>query len=428
MSTSRTIACLALALFFSCASLYAQTGHWEGVIQAGEQKVAIEVDLALISGTSSGTFSNPAKGIRGFPLSGVRFDGSSVTFAINAGSGGGTFRGVLGANGKTMGGTFSTHGPDGQPHELPFELTRTGDAKIEAAAKMAPVRKELEGTWAGALEVDGETRELRLRFANQDGAGSGVVITREGAEITISQIEQKGSSVTLHVKMIGGSYTGTLNAGATELTGTWTQGPFTAPLTFRRSSPIDRWAAAVGGRERVAAIQSTYREATVEASGFQGVIRVWHKADGTYRKEEQIGPMSIVETFDGTNGTLQQGDAPARAMTAAELELARSQAIANWNAVFFAFFPERRRGTVTTDGDTIVLAPEGGVERRVLLDPQTSLPKTMTHRRGPQTITVTFDAYETVDGLTLEKEIHRTTGTPAFDAVIRFTKTEITWR
>jgi len=387
------------------------------MIRAGEQNVAIGVDLA----PDSGTFSNPAKGIRGFPLSNVRLDRNSVTFEIKAGLGGGTFRGVF--DGKTMSGTFSTHGPDGQPYELPFELTRTGDAKIEAAAKLAPIRKELEGTWTGSLEVDGNTRELRLQL----GSKTAVVITSEGVEIAITRMEQEASNITFEVSAISGSYTGTLNADATELGGTWTQGPFHAPLTFRRTSPIDRWAAAVGGREKIAAIQSTYREATVEAGEYKGVIRVWHKADGTYRKEEQIGPMSVVETFDGTGGTLQQGDAPARAMTAAELELARSQAIANWNAVFFAFFPERRHGTVTLDGDTIVLTPEAGIERRVTLDPLTSLPKSMTHRRGPQTITVTFDSYETIDGIRFEKEIHRTTGNPMFDAVIRFTKTEITY-
>src|SRR5262249_35002425 len=47
------------------------------------------------------------------------------------------------------------------------------------------------------------------------------------------------------------------------------------------------------------------------------------------------------------------------------------------NAMLFAFFPERRRGAVDIEGDnTIVLKPEGGVEWRVVLDPQTSLPKT----------------------------------------------------
>ena len=66
-----------------------------------------------------------------------------------------------------------------------------------------------------------------------------------------------------------------------------------------------------------------------------------------------------------------------------------------------------------------------GVEWRVVLDPQTSLPKTMAHQEGERTITVTFVAYETVNGIKFEKEIHRSAGDPSRSAVIRFTKTVI---
>ncbi len=196
--------------------------------------------------------------------------------------------------------------------------------------------------------------------------------------------------------------------------------------TFAVENPIDRWANAIGGRNKVAAIKSIYREATLEYGGAQGTIKVWHTADGKYRKEEQIATYSIIETFDGVNGTVQQGDAPPHQMTRAELEIATSKRFSNSNAMLFAFFPERRRGSVTIEGDnTIVLKPEGGIEWRVTLDPQTSLPKTMVHKEGDRTITVTFDSYETVEGVKFEKEIHRSAGDPRFGSVIRFTKTVI---
>ena len=73
----------------------------------------------------------------------------------------------------------------------------------------------------------------------------------------------------------------------------------------------------------------------------------------------------------------------------------------------------------------IVLRPEGGIDWRVTLDPETSLPRTMVHKEGEQNITVTFDGYETVDGIKFEKEIHRSAGDPTRGAVIRFTKTVI---
>jgi len=201
-----------------------------------------------------------------------------------------------------------------------------------------------------------------------------------------------------------------------------------ATLSFNepaaKSPAIERWAEAVGGRARVAAIQAIYREGTIDVAGMQGTIKVWHTADGKYRKEEQVGPFSSVETFDGTTGMLKQGDAPPHAMAGAELQRARSSAFANANAVFFAFFPERRRGTLELEGDdTLVLKPEGGIDWRVTLDPQTALPKTMTHQQDGRTITVDFAAYEVVDGFKLEKEIHRSTGDARFNAVIRFSTT-----
>jgi hypothetical protein len=206
---------------------------------------------------------------------------------------------------------------------------------------------------------------------------------------------------------------------------------FMLPLFFivisaSADDPIERWAKAVGGRDKVATIKSIYREGTIEYAGYQGTLKVWHTADGKYRKEEQIATYSLVETFDGANGFVKQGDGPPHQMTGAELALATSKRFSNSNAMLFAFFPERRRGTVSFEGENlIVLKPEGGVEWRVTLDPQTSLPKTMIHKEGDQTITVVFASYEIVDGIKFEKEIHRSAGDPSRGAVIRFTKTVI---
>lgn len=199
---------------------------------------------------------------------------------------------------------------------------------------------------------------------------------------------------------------------------------FLAAVAVHAEDPIDRWAAAAGGREKVAAIQGVYREATLEWRGMQGTIKVWRTPDGRYRKEERIATLSATEVFDGTNATLRQGDAPPRALAGPELARARGTAFANSNAMFFAFFPEKRRGTVAVEGDdTVVLRPEGGIDWRVTLDPATSLPKTMTHAENGRTVTVTFVAWETVDGVRFEKELHRSIGDPSMDAVILFTKT-----
>jgi len=410
---------LLLSFFFLASSvLHAQTGHWEGTIQAAEKSVNIEFDLTK----NGGTFNLPARNLKALPLSNVALNGTAVTFEIK-GDGGGVFQGTVSADGKSIEGTFSMRGP--QPMEIPFTLKRTGDARIEAPPKSAPIGKELEGKWVGKLEVGGKQKQIGLTLTNHSDASSTGNLTSDGIEIAIGSIVQKGRDLTLDLKNIGGSYSGTLRDDGT-IVGTWTQTPFIGPLVFRRDSPLDRWATAVGGREKIAAIRSIYREATIDVSGFTGSIKVWHTAEGKYRKEEQVATFSSIETFDGTNGMVQQGAGEPRPMTGHELEVATSKAWANTNAILFAFSPERHHGSVVVERDgTIVLEPQGGIEWRVTLDPETSLPKTMTHVEGGRTITVDFVAYDTIDGYKFEKEIHRSTGDPRFNAVIRFTKTVV---
>jgi hypothetical protein len=239
-----------LAILFA-VSLNDPCGHWEGVIHAPAMDYVVTFDVAKNDkGQLTGTFSNAAENLRGLPLANVVADGVAVTLALPGGAA--VCHTTL--DGKSMKGTFTmTH--DAKAVDLPIELTRTGDAKIEAAPKSPAISKELEGKWSGTLDVNGTKKNVGLRLVNQpDGTSSGVIISNEGMAFPITLISQKGSSVSLDVKNVGGTYSGTLNGA--ELSGTWTQGAFNGPLKFTRSStPVDRWASALGGREKLAGIK-----------------------------------------------------------------------------------------------------------------------------------------------------------------------------
>lgn len=199
-----------------------------------------------------------------------------------------------------------------------------------------------------------------------------------------------------------------------------------ASPAYATDTNIEAWVAAAGGRDKLSSVRAIYREATIEVAGYTGTIKVWRTPDGKYRKEEQIGPLVLVETFDGAVGMMQRGQNSPQMMNEAELARARSAAFANFAAVFFVAFPEHRRGTVVTEADgTIVLRPEGGIDWRVTLSPDLLLPHTMVHQEGDRTVTVTFFKVETIDGITMEKQIRRLTGDPNRDSVIWFTKTVI---
>jgi hypothetical protein len=209
------------------------SGHWEGSVQVPDNPVKVEIDLAKnAKGELGGTVNNVTENVQGIPLTSVSIDGKTIRIVIKSGNAPGAFDGVLSDDGKTITGNYNT---DEGGYSIPFSLTRTGDAKVEAPpSKSPPIGKELEGIWNGTLDVAGTRKRLVLTMSNQpDGSSTGNIVSLDagGVEIPIS-IAQKGTSVTVDVKMVNGSFTGTLSADGTALVGTWTQGALVLPLTF----------------------------------------------------------------------------------------------------------------------------------------------------------------------------------------------------
>ena len=227
---------LLATLFLSRASLLAQpaadpSGHWEGTIQAPNMAVSIEIDLARNGqGDFVGTFGQPAQGVKGLPLSTVAVEAQKIRFVVKGGPEAATFDGTVSADGRSISGSVTQGG-----FAIPMDLARTGDARIAPPPKSAPIGKELEGTWSGTLDVNGQQMRLVVKMANQpDGTAAGTVVSPDGSGVDIPiTMAQKASSVTIEVPSVGASFVAVLNAERTELTGTWTQGPSALPLTLK---------------------------------------------------------------------------------------------------------------------------------------------------------------------------------------------------
>jgi hypothetical protein len=215
------------------------SGHWTGAIHvppfngAASREVALEIDLSNNSnGMLTGTFSQPEQGVKGLPLSNVSREGHTVSFEIKA-NGGGLFKGTQ-ADATSISGEFVTSQGG---YNVPFDLKRTGDARIATAPKSAPIGKELEGTWNGAIDAGGKQERLVLTLTNHaDGTATGTIKDLDGSNVEIPiAITQKASNVTIDVAVVGASYAAALNTNG-ELVGTWAQGPMSLPLTFTRVS------------------------------------------------------------------------------------------------------------------------------------------------------------------------------------------------
>ena len=137
MNLTHRTAWLAVMLLSPLPFLRAQaaadpSGHWEGAIHAPFGEVNIEVDLAKNgAGAFVGTYGNPNDNLKGFPLANIAIEGRSVRMELKA-NGGGTFEGTLSADAKSIPGTFIT--AEGG-FSVAFDLTRTGDAKMEPGAQ-----------------------------------------------------------------------------------------------------------------------------------------------------------------------------------------------------------------------------------------------------------------------------------------------------
>jgi len=228
---------LIIAALFIAASTPARaqqspdlSGHWQGALQTPSLQVPFDLDLAKDgSGRLVGTLSVPGQKIRGLPLTKVEVEGTAVNFQARSDQ---TFSGALSDDRQSMTGEFLISG-----NSLPFTLTRTGAAQIEAPRKSATLSKQLEGTWTATLIVEGMPHQLVMTLVNHpDGFASGRIVNEgEGwIELPIA-IVQQGSAVTIETLPVASTVTATLNESGTELDGTIAQGSATAHVTFRRA-------------------------------------------------------------------------------------------------------------------------------------------------------------------------------------------------
>jgi hypothetical protein len=206
------------------------SGHWEGAIQVPGQELKIEIDLKPAGEKWEGTIGIPAQSLKGFPLSAISVKGDAVGFAMTGVPGSPQFNGTVSKDAKSMSGEFSQGGGT-----VPFAVTRTGEAKFDPPPRSTPITKDLEGSWEGSLDVNGTVLRLVLKLSSQpDGLATGTLVSVDqgSAELPVAAVVQTGSHLKIVIPTIAGTYEGDLKDG--QLTGTWTQGPGTLPLVFKR--------------------------------------------------------------------------------------------------------------------------------------------------------------------------------------------------
>jgi len=229
--------CLLLVTVAALVAL-AQTpnpaGHWEGNVQAPDGEVAIMVDLDKNDkGEWIGDFDAPSRNVNNVPLASIVLQGSALSFELAGFPA--KFEAKFSEDGQSLSGNMLFR----QTETVPFQLKKTGPAKVTLPPKSSPLTPDFEGRWEGVLEAGGRSLRLVVRLEKAaDGTAAGAMdsVDQGANDLRLAGIIIDGLSLRFSLPMAGGSYEGKLNKETGELAGQWSQGGATLALTLKRAA------------------------------------------------------------------------------------------------------------------------------------------------------------------------------------------------
>ncbi len=231
------VAILSGILILAPAALAATNpaGLWEGTLKTPNGDIGLLFNVHRDGDKWAVELDVPAQGVSGLPLANVKVDGVTISFPM-PGPGDQHYDGKFSDDGKSISGNITAGG-----QAIPLDLKWKSEPKaVEKAPANSGEVQVLEGVWEGALDVPGGTK-LHLRFNFTKNADGSITATLDSLDqgangLPINSIARTGDSVKLDVKVVGGTYEGTLSKDASTMTGTFTQAGMPLPLTLQRKN------------------------------------------------------------------------------------------------------------------------------------------------------------------------------------------------
>lgn len=199
-------------------------GVWVGdlKIPGGELHVAVHLGRDG-TGTLTGSFDSLDQGARGLSLGEVTASVDRLTFTVPSIHG--TFTGTWQTGTKHWSGTWRQGSAN-----LPLELARGG-------VLAAPTVLGLDGDWDGVLDINGAQLRLALHVKTTPADGTTATldsIDQNALGAPVSAISREGPQVRLELKTLAATFDGALKSGNQTITGRWTQGSLSLPLTWQQ--------------------------------------------------------------------------------------------------------------------------------------------------------------------------------------------------
>lgn len=232
-----TLTAVAVAPFSSAQAHLA--GDWTGTLDAGGNTMHVAWHVvAAPDGTFTSTLDNIDENIYGIKVKSTTIKGSDIALSVEdqievngqSITIRGAFAGTVAASGNEVTGTWTQE----EPEQAPVEVHFTHSPQAAPAATAAP---SVAGDWAGSLNAGGAELRLVLHIkAAADGSLSATLdsIDQGANGIPVSSVSLKDGKLNLEVEAVHGTYEGTVNKDASEITGTWSQGQ-PLELNFKRA-------------------------------------------------------------------------------------------------------------------------------------------------------------------------------------------------
>jgi hypothetical protein len=184
---------------------------------------------------------------------------------------------------------------------------------------------------------------------------------------------------------------------------------------------VARWAAAIGGRVRLARVTNVYERSRVRDSGLDGTDETWTTADGRSKSVSRFPGLTLAFGFDGRAGWQQDANGSVRALGDTEREEMLTGA---YLASFSHLLSGRLPGRVEYTGEdrthryyVLKLMPQGGREVTCYLDKRTYLPFKTEQRAEERTATTYLSDWRRVDGVLWPHRSRTSIGARKYDTL-----------
>ena len=201
-------------------------GDWNGKLKVGEAELRLVLHITKADdGSLKATLDSIDQGANGIPVNAVTLKDSKLNLKVDAING--NYDGKVSGDASEIDGTWT----QGQSFDLNFHW-----GNIAKPAPKPAKPSDIDGDWLGTLDTGVGKLRLVLHIIN---TGDGLTATMDSLDqnangIPVTSMTRASASLKFEIKVIGGSYDGTISQDLGTFSGTWTQSGKSWPLVFKR--------------------------------------------------------------------------------------------------------------------------------------------------------------------------------------------------